>query len=379
MALNGERRLYRGAKLDFFLEIRQTHLTQESLTKTKKSTFGLIQSKIAAVLLGAAMSLGLTQAALAQAATSNLDPKKMTGPNACAECHKHEAVAWKKTHHFTTFKDMPRNSKARKIANKMGIKRIKANSLCLNCHFTTQIVKKRPRVTAGISCESCHSAGKDWEKLHAEFSGHKNKQEEPKAKAAARWRKSEKLGMIRPHALYKLAKNCYGCHVVPQEKLVNIGGHPAGSKFELVSWSQGEVRHNLWYSKGKKNVKASPARKRMMYLVGMAVELETALRAVGVATKRKSYAVKMARRADAARKKIAAVAKALPHVQELANMVTLSHSAGLKLNNNAALTAAADQIAKQILSLIVRFNGSKFAALDRMIPGSSKYKGKPAK
>ena len=83
--------------------------------------------------------------------------------------------------------------------------------------------------------------------------------------------------MIRPSSLYRLAKNCYSCHVVPQEDLVNKGGHPAGSAFELVSWSQGEVRHNTWHSKGKENVPASAARKRMLYLVGLGVELETGI------------------------------------------------------------------------------------------------------
>ena len=97
--------------------------------------------------------------------------------------------------------------------------------------------------------------------------------------------------MIRPKAMYTLAKNCYGCHVVPREKLVNVGGHPAGSKFELVSWSQGEIRHNLWYGNGKDNKLASAKRKRLMFVVGLVVELETALRAVGKATQKKSYAV----------------------------------------------------------------------------------------
>jgi len=49
----------------------------------------------------------------------------------------------------------------------------------------------------------------------------------------------------------------------------------------MVSWSQGEIRHNTWYNKGKENHAASPERKRMLYLVGLAVELETAMRAIG--------------------------------------------------------------------------------------------------
>lgn len=318
--------------------------------------------------------------ALASTATarSDTDPKKVTGPNACAECHKEETEVWRATHHFTTFRNMPRDKEASRIAKKMGIKRIKAKSLCLNCHFTTQKTGKRKKTIAGISCESCHGSGKDWEKLHSEFSG-KKKETESKAEAAKRWAKSEELGMIRPSATYALAKNCYGCHVVPEEKLVNVGGHPAGSAFELVSWSQGEVRHNLWYSKGKSNTKASPGRRRMLYIIGVAVELETALRAVGVATERKTYALKMAQRAAAARKKMDAVAATLPRVPELAKIKTLSRSAGLKLNNNKALSEAADRIAEQALALVAKYDGKAFAAVDKLIPSPEKYKGKPKK
>ena len=181
--------------------------------------------------------------------------------------------------------------------------------------------------------------------------------------------------MIRPRALYQLAKNCYGCHVVPQEDLVNKGGHRAGSAFELVSWSQGEVRHNTWYSKGKDNVLASAARKRMLYLVGLGVELETALRAVGKATVRNVYAFEMAKRADRARKQLANAAKAIPNVPEIAKMVELGQSAGLKLNNERPLTAAADGVSQQLIIITEKYDGSTMAGLDGMIPGPDKYKG----
>lgn len=325
-----------------------------------------------------AFLLASTNTVFPQAAVSDTDWRKIVGPNACAECHKEEALIWKKTHHFTTFKAMPRSKEAREIADKMGIKRMKAKSLCLNCHFTTQEVRKKPKVVAGISCESCHSAGKDWEEVHGGYSGHKKKEQESKAEQTERWRKSESFGMIRPKALYKLAKNCYGCHVVPQEKLVNIGGHPAGSAFELVSWSQGEIRHNVWYSKGKQNNQASSARRRLLYIVGVAVELETALRGVAIATKTRKYAVRMAWRAEHARKRMAKIAKALPSVPELSNMVKWGHSAGLKLNNREALLAAAKGVANEALRLAGRYDGNGFGVIDGMIPGTEKYKGKPA-
>ena len=331
------------------------------------------------VMFASVFWLGLAVVpAISQSSQNAMDVNKILGPNACAECHKEEAEVWKKTHHFSTFKKMPRSKEARAIADKMKIRRIKSESLCLTCHFTTQAVGKKKKPITGISCESCHSAGKDWEKLHSEFSG-KTEETESKADAATRWKRAEKLGMIRPAAIYKLAKNCYGCHVVPQEKLVNIGGHPAGSPFELVSWSQGEVRHNLWYSKGKKNTKASSGRKRVLFIAGLAVELETALRAVGVATKNKEYAFRMARRADAARKKIKALGALIPEASEITAIAELGYSAGLKLNNQAALSTAADRIAVEALALIEKYDGSTFSAVDQKIPSEEKYKGKPAK
>jgi hypothetical protein len=172
-----------------------------------------------------------------------------------------------------------------------------------------------------------------------------------------------------------LAKNCYACHVVPQEDLVNKGGHRAGSAFDLVSWSQGEVLHNTWYSKGRENVPAKAARKRMLYLVGLGVDLETALRAVAKATVRKSYAFEMAKRADRARKQLAAAAKAVPNVPEIAKMVELGHSAGLTLNNERSLTTAADGVSKLLASITETYDGSTMAGLDSMIPGPDKYKG----
>ena len=302
------------------------------------------------------------------------DPAKTVGPNACAECHKQEVEAWKGTHHFKTFREIPRKPEAKEIAEKMGVRRIKSESLCLNCHFTVQQKNNKEEPVSGISCESCHGAGQDWIKVHSGYSG-KTAKTETKAEAAARWTLAESKGMIRPHSLYEMAKNCYSCHVVPQEGLVNKGGHKAGSTFELVSWSQGEVRHNTWKSKGKENVAADAARRRMLYLVGLGVELETGLRAIGKATVRRTYAFAMAKRVDRARKQLAAAAKAEPGVPEIAEMVELAHSAGLKLKNDRNLGTAADGVSKLLASITEKYDGSTMAGLDSLIPGSDKFKG----
>ncbi len=302
------------------------------------------------------------------------EPEKTMGANACAECHKQEAEAWKATHHFKTFRDMPRNEEAKEIADRLGVRRIKQETLCLGCHFTVQKKSERAEPISGISCESCHSAGQDWIKVHSGYSG-KTAQTETKEEARARLKLADSKGMIRPPSLYRLAKNCFGCHVVPQEDLVNKGGHRAGSPFELVSWSQGEVLHNTWHSKGKENVPASAARRRMLYLVGLGVELETSLRAVGKATVRKAYAFLMAQRVDRARKQLAAAAKAAANVPEIAKMVEISYSAGLRLNNETRLTKAADGVSEQIASITEKYDGSTMDGLDSLIPGPDKVKG----
>ena len=303
------------------------------------------------------------------------DAAKVVGPNACTECHKQEAEAWKGSHHFKTFREMPRKKEANEIAEKMGVQRIRSESMCLTCHYTVQQKENNKQPIAGISCESCHSAGEDWIKIHSQFSG-KTEKTETKAEAEARLKLADSKGMIRPSSLYRLAKNCYSCHVVPQEDLVNKGGHTAGSAFELVSWSQGEVRHNTWHSKGKDNVPASTARKRMLYLVGLGVELETGLRAVSRATARKLYAFEMAKRVDRARKQLAAAAKAAPNVPEIAKMVEYGYSAGLKLNNERFLTPAADGVSKLVASISEKYDGSTMAGLDSLIPAQDKFKGK---
>lgn len=331
--------------------------------------------------LTALLSAVATVAALATVAgpaiADQADPQKVVGPNECAECHKKETAAWQNSHHFLTFRALPQSKDAKEIADKMGIRRLKSESLCLNCHFTSQESGGDLKVIAGISCESCHGGGKDWYKVHSGFSGKKEGQETP-AEIASRWEKAEAGGMIRPGMTYRIAQNCFGCHLVPFEKLVNVGGHAAGSAFELVSWSQGEVRHNLWHNKGAANREASPERKRMLFLVGRIAELETALTGVSRATEKADYALKMAKRADNARKVVGTLAKLLPEAPELAEVYNIGKSAGLKLNNEAELKEAAAQVAVLGLKFASTYDGSQFSAIDKYIPAASKFKGTPS-
>ncbi len=296
------------------------------------------------------------------------------GPKACADCHKSSVRAWKGTHHYKTFKALPKKKAAKEIAKKMGIKRMKSGSDCLTCHFTEKPHKNKTKVVAGISCESCHGAGKNWIDVHSDFGGKgvKAADEDP-AHKAERFANSEKHGMIRPSNIYSVAKNCYGCHTVPNEKLVNVGGHKAGSPIELVQWSQGEVRHNVWYSDANN---ASPIeRLRLMYVVGKALDLEFALRGIAKATEEQTYFTEMVNRQKAALASVKQIGQKIGNA-EYSSIASVVNNADIKVNNEATLIKAADKISAITNKFAKKYNGSEFAAVDSMLPAPGSYKGK---
>ncbi len=325
-----------------------------------------------AILFGAFVLL-FSSAPMVSAQELKLDPAKVKGPDECGECHTATVKLWKKTKHATTFKKLPRKKASKKIAKAMGLKRIKAGSDCLSCHFTSAIPKGKVKPIAGISCESCHGEGSDYIKVHSDYGGKgKTIDNEDPAHKKQRIAASDAAGMIRIVNLYQIADNCYGCHTVPNEKLVNVGGHPAGSDFDLVAWSQGEIRHNVWYSKS--NDEASANRKRMMYVVGISLDLIHAMRGVALATADGTYAAKMIKRAEAARDALASIAGKIS-APEIGKVVAAAKGVKLALGNAATLKSAADKASTAAKAFAAKYDGKAFAALDSMIPGADKYKG----
>ncbi len=318
-------------------------------------------------------------AVLAATAEAAPDPARVIGPDECGECHKAEVQIWRQTHHSKTFQTLPREDKAREIADRLGIRRIKNESLCLDCHFTSMIGDNgEPDAVAGIACESCHGGARDWNNPHSDYGGKDVTAETETAEhRAERLATARAAGMISPIDRYQWANNCYSCHTVPKERLVNEGGHTAGSKFELVTWSQGEIRHNVWASAGRENPEASQEEKRVFLVLGQMLDLEHALRGVAVATERADFAVAMAQRAKAAAKRIKQISEAVS-TPEIAAILEIAGSIKLSLGNGEALTAAADSIAEQARAFAAGNDGSGLAALDSLIPGADRYKGTPA-
>ena len=340
--------------------------------------FALAAARATLIALAAiAVAIGLEAAGASALAAP--DVAKVIGPDECGECHKAEIAVWRETHHARTFEEMPKKDKSQQISDKLGLKRIKSESMCLTCHFTEQQAGDQRKVIAGISCESCHGGARDWNKPHADFGGKDvTAQTETAEHRGQRLAAIDAAGMIRPARIYDWANNCYSCHTVPQEKLVNDGGHPAGSAFELVAWSQGEIRHNLWYGGGKENREETAERKRVIYVLGRLLDLEHGLRGVAKATVKADYALAMAKRAQSAAKEVKAIADLAP-VAEVKEVLDIAGSVQVKLNNEAELSAAADRVAGAARRFAQNNSGAELGAIDPLLPGVDKYKGKPAR
>ncbi|HEY5228972.1 MAG TPA: cytochrome c family protein, partial [Opitutaceae bacterium] len=308
-------------------------------------------------------------AALTRQIAASPDPLKVMGPEACGECHKQEVEAWKLTHHFSTFNDMHRSDDAKAIAEKMGIHRIKSESLCLDCHYTSKQTADGPSVISGVACESCHGAAHDWINIHNDYGKGFTKATEPADHRTARIAAALKAGMLRPDDIYSVAQNCYQCHIVKDEKLVNVGGHSTGSAdFSLVSYSQGEVRHNFFDSSGKLNADDSPARLRLLYAMGTLLDLEYSLRAVARSTEKATYAVTYAHRVKAIKLTLAKINELAP-TTEIAAILEATEKISLKLNNADELNGAADKVRSLAQAFAAAHNGSDLAALDPLVPG----------
>jgi len=155
---------------------------------------------------------------------------------------------------------------------------------------------------------------------------------------------------------------------------VNVGGHNPGSlDFELVSWSQGLVRHNFFRTDGKQNSENSPERLRVMFIAGMIADLEFSMRATAAATEKATFGITSAKRTAraAARLKSAQSKMNQPLLDEV---LTIFSSVKLKLNNHEQLTDAADQIHRLGLRFAATVPGEELSAINDFIPPKDKWK-----
>lgn len=305
-----------------------------------------------------------------------IDPQKVVTAEACGECHVSAFAVWEKTPHATGFKTLHRKEAAEAIAQRLGFPLIKRESPCLRCHYTPEERDGQLRAVSGVSCESCHGAARDWINVHNDYGGkgfdHTNETPEHREERIAA---SRAAGMRRPSDLYALASSCYGCHTVPDERLVNEGRHSIGSAgFELAKWAEGDIRHNFLDSfldgDGTKNAERPPERLRMMYVTGRALELEHSLRGLAAATEEGVYVKAMQRRLRDALVELRAIdiLVALPEVESM-----LVEVKGVKatLGQRTALLAAADKVGTANRRFLNSRIGTRLAALDPLRLGTT--------
>jgi len=307
-----------------------------------------------------------------------IDPTQTVGGDECIDCHTPEHEVWGETTHYKTYDELSASDSATEIAEALEIDDIEAaDGICVDCHFTlVGETLEDAEPIAGISCESCHGAAAGWIDVHGQYvSG--DAESESAAEKATRRKAAKDAGQIRPDQINLIAQNCLNCHTVPNEELVNVGGHLAGSDFELVSWSQGEVRHNLFWNNGEDNVEASSARKRVLYVVGYATDLEFSLRALGKSSEAGKYREAMAQRVQQATAKLTAINQKINSAEISSALAAASVIDVSATPDQSSLNAAADKIQTEIEAFTIANDGETLAALDDLLPdGEGHYSEK---
>ena len=304
-------------------------------------------------------------------------PDKVGGPESCAECHIQEIEAWKQSVHFKTFNELHRRPETAAMLERLGLGRIKHEPQCMECHYLNRQTENILEPTSGISCESCHGAGQDWAQTHGDYGKGITKLTESAEHRRARLAQALGAGMIVRSNLYALGASCYQCHVLSDEKLVNLGGHPPASEgFNLLTWSQGEVRHTILHTDNRSNPEATPEQRRRLYVLGLILETEYGFRAVAGATEKASFGLTLARRTDAARKQLDKI-QALAPTPELAAIVAVASATRLRLNNASELNTAAEKISGLGREFATKVTGEQLAGIDALVPDATQYRGKP--
>lgn len=301
------------------------------------------------------------------------DPTETVGPQKCAECHDAEHRVWLGTAHaelYDSDEPLHERSRAQEIARNLGERLIKHDSLCLQCHFTPTVRGSRVTAVAGVSCESCHGAADDWVNEHNTWQGRQvSRATEDAATTRARRARAAELGMRSPGDMYALLGACYRCHMVPDERLVQEGGHTSGGAFDPVERVD-RIKHTFVTAGSReKAAELTDARKRQLYVLGQALELEMRLRLVaeaddaGYARRRAGPLRNVIRNLERIRRTVD-----LPDVEA---MLGAAKGLSLEAGNADELSHAADKVAQAAESFARGHDGSRLAELDPLLGGGS--------
>lgn len=306
----------------------------------------------------------------------------------CKKCHPSEVAAWMKTVHFQSPDERlyKFEGNTKKYATAMGLTSadLLGDSMCADCHGTKAVRDGQIKVISGVSCEKCHGAAggeEGWLNRHQSYHASMPipRSEETPEHRAERLKFCDQAGMKRSSDIYGLSKSCFKCHIVGNEKLI-AAGHKAASAFDFVSWTGGEVKHNFLVDKTK-NADApslwmertggtAENRKRIKFVVGTLVQLETALRLRAKATN-PAVIPQLSGVIAAANGKLSQInaVAPTPEVQAVINLITPMFGtlfAPLPTDKET-YTNAADKVAEQAKLFAKKYDGADFSQLDAVI------------
>lgn len=302
---------------------------------------------------------------------------QFTGDAVCVRCHHRAEEALQASHHSQGTITLALSEVALSIAGRLGIEAPERSTLCISCHLATaggDDAAER-HVTGGVGCESCHGTGRGFADIHWRYGDGKMIaiQETPEHKVE-RLEQSTAAGMIRGDNVHRMAQACLSCHVIADQTLVDVGGHPVSRGFDVIAWSQGEVRHNTLFNRGKENPPAGPERQRLMLVLGTLARLEANLLALARATGDGPHAAVLAAEARDAAALTATIAS-LSEDTALLSLMPVLETARLQLGDPAAMTALAQRVAAAAADVTARRDGSGLAMLDPLLPAPQDYVG----
>ncbi len=248
------------------------------------------------------------------------------GPKECNECHEAEYGVWKGTPHFKSYKSVHKSKDAKKILKAIGAKSMKRANECTLCHYS-KIQKgpsKKAKAKAGPSCESCHNPASKWMDIHNDYGGPDTKaSDEAPAHKAKRLADAEAAGMIASRMVYRVSSSCMRCHGLanPDLSADTLGkmleaGHPIETDFEVVKYSQGELRHRFVPPDVTTNNKLDAAGTARLFIGGQAAAFVSASKVLDKSNNAK-FKKAQQKRLDTARKNLNAVAGKLPAIKAL--------------------------------------------------------------
>lgn len=247
--------------------------------------------------------------------TALAEPVDMLGPEACQKCHKAEYEVWQGTSHHDSFQEIHKSREGRAILEVVGERRMKQAEVCATCHYTYIDGKAE----AGPSCESCHGPAQAWIEVHNDKKNDNSIQD------------AIDKGMIHSSMIFDIASNCMSCHGLANPKLEGDiasgmleAGHPLNPDFELVKYSQGEVRHRFYPPDTTVNKEMTEAQKSVYYLVGQAAALVSATEAISK-TDNAKYVEAQNKRIAKAKEVLSTVSGSVPEAATLLDAPTMEN------------------------------------------------------